>query len=211
MKLNEAERLKRLSVKEFSLWESGVEKVCGIDEVGRGPLAGPVVAASVVFIKEKMNALEKFTGLNDSKKVSEKKREKLFEIITQEAEAYSFGFVDETVIDKINIHNASLLAMEKAVKTLKILPDYLLIDGMFKINADFPQEAIIGGDAKCFTIAAASIIAKVTRDKLMKELDKEYPQYGFAVHKGYGTKKHIEAIKKYGRCRIHRKCFGKDF
>lgn len=211
MKLNEIERLKKLIEIELSLYESGIDKIAGIDEVGRGPLAGPVVAAAVVFSRKKLSNLEKFAGLNDSKKVSEAKREKLYEILISEADDFSLGMVDEGTIDKINILKASLLAMEKAVKTLKVTPEYLLIDGPYGINATHRQKPIIDGDSKCFTIAAASIIAKVTRDRMMREFDKEFPVYGFAKHKGYGTKKHIEAIRKNGRCRIHRKCFGKNY
>lgn len=211
MKQNEAERLKKLIKIEFSLFENGINLIAGIDEVGRGPLAGPVVAAVVVFSKEKLNNTEKFEGLNDSKKVSAAKREKLCEVIAKEAEDFSLGMVDESVIDEINIHNASLLAMEKAVKSLKITPEFLLIDGPFEIKVPHPQKPVVNGDSLCFTVAAASIIAKVTRDKIMREFDKEFPEYGFAKHKGYGTKEHIDAIKKYGRCRIHRKCFGKNF
>jgi ribonuclease HII len=211
MKPNEVERLSNLIKFELSLWEKGLNYICGIDEAGRGPLAGPVVAAAVIFTKEKLTKLERFVGLNDSKKVNEKNRERLYEIITQEAEDFSLGIVSEKIIDEINIHNAALLAMELAVKNLKVLPEYLLIDGPFKINTTFPQRPIIGGDSKCFSIASASIIAKVTRDRIMKDYDKKFPEYGFAIHKGYPTKKHISAIRKFGRCEIHRKCFGKNY
>lgn len=211
MKPNEQERLENLVAIESDLWENGISEIAGIDEVGRGPLAGPVVACAVVFTKELVKDLNKFTGLNDSKKVSAKNREKLYDIITHEAVDYSIGVVDEKTIDEINIYKASLLAMEKAVKSLKTLPQCLLIDGPFKIEINISQKPVKDGDSRSFTIAAASIIAKVTRDRIMQELDKEFPRYGFAVHKGYGTKRHIEAIKKFGRSRVHRKCFGKDF
>lgn len=211
MKLNEIERLKNLIKFELSIVKDGINNICGVDEAGRGPLAGPVVAASVVFAKDRLFKAEKFIGLNDSKKVSEKNRERLYKIIIEESEDFSLGIVSEKIIDEINIHNAVLLAMELAVRNLKTIPQYILIDGIFKLKADFSQRTIIGGDSKCFSIAAASIIAKVTRDRIMKKYDKEFPEYGFAVHKGYGTKKHISAIKKFGRCEIHRKCFGKSY
>jgi ribonuclease HII len=212
MRAGEIERLTGLLKTEHSLWEKGFEAVAGVDEVGRGPLAGPVVAAAVVFTKKSVTDLARFSGVNDSKKVSPEKRTKLSEIIRSEAACYSFGIVDEKKIDEINILRASLLAMELAVKSLKIKPHYLLIDGPYTLGIEgCGQLAVVGGDARCFAVAAASIVAKVARDAMMLELDKQYPLYGFAEHKGYGTKKHIEAIKKHGRSPVHRKCFGKDF
>ena len=207
----ELERLKVLIEIENSLFAAGKTALAGVDEVGRGPLAGPVVAAAVVFSQSALADLSKYFGLNDSKKVPEAKREFLSEIIKKEALSWAFGIQDEKCIDRINILQASLLAMKEAVTGLKIAPDFVLIDGPYEINYSLPQRAVINGDAKSFVIAAASIIAKVKRDGIMKEYDREFPQYGFAKHKGYGTKEHIEAIRKYGRSRIHRKCFGKNF
>ncbi len=211
MRPSEQERLKQLLKIENSLFESGKRVLAGVDEVGRGPLAGPVIAAAVVFSYEKLKDLSRYTGLNDSKKVTEKNREILSAIIMEEALSFSFGSVDEKIIDEINIFQASHRAMEAAVTSLKVTPEMVLIDGPYKIKIPHTQEAIIGGDAKSFVIAAASIIAKVKRDGIMRAYDKEFPVYGFARHKGYGTKEHIEAIRKHGRCRIHRQCFGKNF
>ena len=211
MRPSEQERLKQLLKIENSLFESGKRVLAGVDEVGRGPLAGPVIAAAVVFSYEKLKDLSRYTGLNDSKKVTEKNREILSAIIMEEALSFSFGSVDEKIIDEITIFQASHRAMEAAVTSLKVTPEMVLIDGPYKIKIPHTQEAIIGGDAKSFVIAAASIIAKVKRDGIMRAYDKEFPVYGFARHKGYGTKEHIEAIRKHGRCRIHRQCFGKNF
>lgn len=211
MRPSEQERLNALLEIENSLFASGKRVLAGVDEVGRGPLAGPVIAAAVVFDAAKLKDLEKYTGLNDSKKVTEKNREKLSAIIMEEALSFGFGSVDEKMIDEINIFQASHRAMEEAVSSLKATPDIVLIDGPYKIKITHPQEAIVDGDAKSFVIAAASIIAKVKRDGIMKDYDREFPVYGFAKNKGYGTKEHIEAIRKHGRCRIHRQCFGKNF
>ena len=211
MPQSEQERLKQLLKIENSRFESGKRILAGVDEVGRGPLAGPVIAAAAVFSPEKLKDLSIFAGVNDSKKVKPELREKLSEIIMSKADAFAFGIIDEKEIDKINILRASLKAMEIAVAGLKIPPSMLLIDGQYEIKSTLPQKAIIGGDAKSFVIAAASIIAKVKRDGIMVEYDREFPMYGFAKHKGYGTKEHIAAIRKYGRCRIHRQCFGKNF
>jgi len=178
---------------EKKLYKKGITLIAGVDEVGRGPLVGPVVAAAVILPKN-----YKLKGLNDSKQVSEKRRDILYKIIIKEAIAYGIGIVDEKVIDEINILNAAKLAMVKAVKNLKVKPEYLLIDGNQKINIDYEMEAIIKGDSKSLSIAAASIIAKVTRDSLMYELDKKYPEYDFKSHKGYATKKHLANVKKYG-------------
>ncbi|MFH1073712.1 MAG: ribonuclease HII [Candidatus Firestonebacteria bacterium] len=211
MRQSEQDRLKLLLKIENSLFESGIRVLAGVDEVGRGPLAGPVIAAAVAFSPDKLTDLSIFSGINDSKKVKPTLREKLSEIIMSRADSYAFGSLDEKEIDRINILRASLKAMKMAAVSLKTPPDMLLIDGPYEIRSGLPQKAIIGGDSKSFVIAAASIIAKVKRDAIMVEYDKEFPRYGFARHKGYGTKEHIAAIRKYGRCRIHRQCFGKDF
>jgi len=182
--------------------------VAGVDEAGRGPLAGPVVAAAVVIdsdFKINDNDLKLVT---DSKKLSAKKREKLFGLIKKKTTAVEIGVADNNTIDKINILQASFLAMRRALNKLKVKPDYVLVDGNLAIpKLTIPQSAIIGGDAKVWTIAAASIIAKVSRDWLMTELDKKYPQYGFFQHKGYGTKLHLENIARFGPCPIHRLSF----
>ena len=197
--------------KENLLFKKGFQLVAGLDEAGRGPLAGPVVAAAVSLKAEFLadpQKLEKLKLVNDSKKLTAKKREELFEIIKTECFEFGVGICDHETIDHINILQATFLAMKIAVSQLKNKPDHLLIDGKFIIpNSSFNQEAIIDGDALVFSIAAASIIAKVTRDRIMDEMDKKYPQYGFAKHSGYGTKFHMEAIKQYGPCPIHRKTF----
>ena len=181
--------------------------IAGIDEAGRGPLAGPVVCACVIMPMERDKIID---GINDSKKLTEKKREELFEKIINTALSYSIVEVDEKTIDEINILNATKLGMKKALEGLKITPDIVLIDAV-KIDTAIPQENIIKGDALSYNIASASILAKVYRDRKMKELDKVYPNYSFAKHKGYGTKEHIEALKKYGKCEIHRDTFIKNF
>ena len=181
--------------------------IAGIDEAGRGPLAGPVVCACVVMPLDKEMMLEE---INDSKKLSEKKREKLFDQILERAVAYSIVEVDEKTIDEINILNATKLGMKKALEGLSVKPDVVLIDAV-KIDTEIPQENIIKGDALSYNIASASILAKVHRDRLMVSLDQQYPQYGFAKHKGYGTRAHIEALKTYGKCEIHRDSFIKNF
>lgn len=187
---------------ENLIYSKGIEYICGVDEAGRGPLAGPVCAAAVILPEDCV-----IEGINDSKKLSEKKREALFDVITEAAVAYSVQFVEPSVIDEINIRNATHMAMENAVKALSVVPEYIIIDGNDRIPFDIPYEYIIKGDAKSQTIAAASILAKVSRDRLMTELDGKYPQYGFAKHKGYGTKVHMEAIREYGVSEIHRKTF----
>ncbi len=181
--------------------------VAGIDEAGRGPLAGPVVCACVIMPLEKDKIIE---GINDSKKLSPSKREKLYDQILKTALDYSIVEIDEKIIDEINILNATKLGMKKALENLKIKPDIVLIDAV-KIESDIRQENIIKGDALSYNIASASILAKVYRDRLMVELSKKYPQYNFAKHKGYGTKEHIEALKLYGKCPIHRNSFIKNF
>ena len=187
---------------EQKLWNSGKKFIVGIDEAGRGPLAGPVVAAAVVFPENIF-----IPGVNDSKKLSPLKRAMLFESIHEQAVAIGVGACDEKVIDEINILQATYRAMKQAIANLAIQPEHVLVDGRLIPDLNLPQTAIIRGDAKCFSIAAASIIAKVTRDRMMVEYDRQFPQYGFAQHKGYPTRKHIEAIMKNGRCPIHRASF----
>ena len=186
---------------EKELYNEGIELIAGTDEAGRGPLAGPVVAAAVILPKGLI-----IDGVNDSKQLTEKKREELFDIIMDKALAVGISFVDNKKIDEINILEASRLAMMEAIKKLKIKPDYVLSDAM-KMNIDIPVKPIIKGDALSINIAAASIIAKVSRDRFMDEMDLKYPNYGFKRHKGYPTKDHIEAIKKYGITDIHRLTF----
>ena len=181
---------------------SGYKVIAGVDEAGRGPLAGPVVAAAVV-LPENFDV----PGINDSKKLSEKKREALFPVIKSRAIAFGIGMAEHEEIDRINILQASLLAMKRAVEALKILPDYLLIDGKFTIDSIIDQRSVIKGDALSLSIAAASILAKVSRDRMMADLDLRYPEYGFSRHKGYPTKAHKEAILTHGPCPIHRKSF----
>lgn len=206
MKEKEEERLKHMLEIEDSLYQKGYKLVCGVDEAGRGPICGPVVAAAVILNKDDM-----IEGVNDSKKLSEKKRECLYDVIMQKAIAVGVGMSDVDIIEKVNILNATKLAMKQAIKNLKIKPDYVLIDGNQMIDIDIDAQTVVSGDAKSESIAAASIIAKVTRDRLLIEYDKKYPEYGFAKHKGYGTKAHIEAIKKYGLTPIHRASFCSKF
>ncbi len=187
---------------EQAYWNAGVEHIAGVDEAGRGPLAGPVVAAAVIFRKD-----QTIEGVDDSKKLSAKRRAELFPLIQQHALAIGIGIVGHEVIDKINIYHASILAMQKAIDELPIRPSLVLADGNSFWHERYRYENIIDGDARCFTIAAASIVAKVTRDQLMEEYDRLYPDYGFARHKGYGTRQHREAIQKYGTCEIHRRSF----
>lgn len=180
----------------------------GIDEAGRGPLAGPVVAACVTIKADFDFELQKYKFIKDSKKLSASKREMLYEIIINNVFEYGIGICENTTIDKINILEATFLAMKKSIGSIKNKPEFLLIDGKFKIpNLSIAQEAIIKGDEKIFTIACASILAKVTRDNIMMEAHAKYPQYGFDKHMGYGTKLHIENIKKFGPCPLHRMSF----
>lgn len=181
---------------------SGYDIVCGVDEAGRGPLAGPVYAAAVVLKKG-----QTIEGVNDSKKLSEKKREELFDKIVSECSAFSVGTASEREIDEINILQATFLAMKRAVDGLSIKPDIALVDGNQTPPLDCAVKTVIKGDAKSESIAAASIIAKVSRDRYMKEMAAKYPEYQFEKHKGYGTKLHYEMIEKYGICEIHRKSF----
>lgn len=193
---------------EQDFFNLGYKLIGGVDEAGRGPLAGPVVAACVVIDKNFRIDSEELALVADSKKLTAKKREKLFSIIKEKALAVEIGLADNTEIDKINILQASFLAMRRAIRKLSIQPDYILVDGNFRIpKLDKSQTAIIGGDAKVFCIAAASIIAKVSRDWLMGEIDKKYPQYEFIKHKGYGTKRHLELIAQHGPCPQHRFSF----
>ena len=205
MKEKELERLTKLKEIEKDLYSKGFNNICGIDEAGRGPLAGPVVVAGVIMPKDSM-----IEGINDSKKVSEKKREKLYDLIIEEAISYSVAIIGQDVIDDINILNATKEGVTKVVDGLDVKPDLIIIDALDHINTrGIPYEPIIKGDAKCYNIAAASILAKVTRDRIMREWDEVYPQYGFVQHKGYGTAKHIQAIKEYGLTPIHRRSFTK--
>ena len=179
----------------------GFKAVCGVDEAGRGPLAGPVCAAAVILNEE-------IDGLNDSKKLSEKKREELFPIIKEKALSYSIAFASVDEIEENNILNATYLAMNRAIDGLNVPADFAIIDGnRVPTDISVPCKTVIKGDAKSLSIAAASILAKVTRDRLMSEEDKKYPQYNFKKHKGYGTKEHTDAILKYGMCPIHRPSF----
>lgn len=179
-----------------------IKVICGVDEAGRGPLAGPVVAAACILPDGYV-----IDGLNDSKKLSEKKRDKLFDIIIENAVDYSIAMASVEEIEEINILNAAMLAMRRAIDGLKIKPDLALIDGNTSRGFTLPTKTVVGGDAKSPSIAAASILAKVTRDRMCYEFDQEFPEYGFAKHKGYGTKIHIEAIKAYGVTPIHRPSF----
>lgn len=192
---------------DYSFEENAISKgfktICGIDEAGRGPLAGPVYAAAVILPL----GLE-IAGLNDSKKLSEKKREELFDVICEKAVDFSIGIADEKEIDEINILNATFLAMKRAVDGLKIKPDYALIDGnRYPRIGGVTEETIVKGDGKSMSVAAASILAKVSRDRYMLEIAEKYPQYCFEKHKGYGTKLHYEALREYGPCEIHRPSF----
>lgn len=206
MKEKEYERLINLKAIEKEIYDTGIEYICGIDEAGRGPLAGPVVVAAVIMPKDSM-----IEGVNDSKKVSEKKREALYDQILDEAIAYGVGIIDQTRIDEINILNATKEGVTKAIKELKVKPERILVDALTGIDTlGIPYTPIIKGDAKCYNIAAASIIAKVTRDRIMRQWDEIYPQYGFEKHKGYGTAMHISAIKEYGLCPLHRLSFVKN-
>ena len=207
MKEKEIERLNNLKQYEQQLYKEGINYIAGIDEAGRGPLAGPVVVGVAIMKPESF-----IEGVNDSKKISEKKREALYDKITEEAIDWSVGIVDQTVIDKINILNATKLALHSAIEKLQIKPDRILVDALEHIDTNgIPYTSIIKGDAKIYSISAASIIAKVTRDRIMREYDEIYPQYGFSGHKGYGTSAHIEALKKFGPCVIHRNSFIKNF
>jgi ribonuclease HII len=204
---------------EKKLWKKGFKEVVGLDEVGRGPLAGPVVAAAVMIkdsktelsfmrakVKMRTKSSSPFKNIRDSKKLSAKQREYFYKILTNHKEVrWGIGIVSEKTIDRINILEATKLAMLKALK--KVRADFLLLDGNFRINSVLPQRSIIKGDEKVFSCAAASILAKVTRDRIMLKYHKKYPNYRFDLHKGYGTKLHFQMLKRFGRCAIHRNSF----
>ena len=180
----------------------GYRLVAGIDEAGRGPLAGPVIAAAVILPPEYQN-----TQIRDSKTLSPRQRERLLEVIERDAVAIGIGAVEPQVIDTVNILQATLTAMKEAVLDLSCSPDYLLIDGINRISITVPQETIVGGDGRSISVASASIVAKVSRDRIMEMYHRQFPQYNFLKNKGYGTPEHLEAIVKYGRCKIHRCSF----
>lgn len=192
--------------KEYT--QKGYKVIAGMDEAGRGPLAGPVVCACAIMPLDSDKIIE---GVNDSKKLTPKKRDELYEKIKDTAVYYSIQEVDNKTIDKINILNATRFGMQNCVKNLKVKPDFVLIDYIVGLELDVPNIPIVKGDAKSYSIACASILAKVYRDRLMEELDKKYPNYNFKKHKGYGTKEHIENLKKFGKCDIHRDTFIKHF
>lgn len=200
-------RLTELKKIEKEYYENGYNYICGIDEAGRGPLAGPVVVAAVIMPKD-----SKLEWVNDSKKVTEKRREVLYNQIIEEAISYSVSVIGHDVIDNINILNATKKGVEQVIEELDVRPDIILLDAIKGIDAKgIKYESIVKGDAKCYNIAAASILAKVTRDRIMRSWDEVYPNYGFEKHKGYGTKYHIDEIRKSGLCPIHRISFTKNF
>ena len=207
MKEKEEQRLIALKEEEKNIHEEGIKLICGIDEAGRGPLAGPVVVGAVIMPENSF-----IEGINDSKKISEKKREKLYDLITEEAIAWGVGIVHQKEIDELNILNATKKALTMALQELEVKPDLVLTDALENINTlGIPYKSFIKGDAKVYSISAASVIAKVTRDRIMRQWDEIYPEYGFARHKGYGTAVHIQAIKEYGICDLHRRSFVKKF
>ncbi|MDY3225135.1 MAG: ribonuclease HII [Candidatus Faecousia sp.] len=195
---------------EITMWEIedslGLQRICGVDEAGRGPLAGPVCAAAVILPEHLQ-----IPGLTDSKKLTDKKRRELFPLIQEQAVAFGIGLASEAEIDEINILQATFLAMRRALEQLSIRPDLVLIDGNRETDFGLPVKTVVKGDSLSANIAAASILAKVTRDNLMLEQAKQYPQYGFEIHKGYGTKAHYDALRQYGPCPIHRRSFLKKF
>jgi ribonuclease HII len=191
---------------EHGCFESGFQLVCGVDEAGRGPLAGPVCAAAVILPPDM-----EIPGLNDSKKLTDKKRRELFDIITAEAVSYGIALISEKEIDEINILQATFRAMEQAVARMDVTPDLVLVDGNREPKLPYPVRTVVKGDSLSASIAAASILAKVTRDRFMEQIDESYPQYGFAVHKGYGTKRHYAALTKFGPSPIHRMTFLRKF
>ena len=199
--LDEDLRLEQMLRYEKELYQAGYQTIAGIDEVGRGPLAGPVVAAAVILPPGC-----KIKGLNDSKKIPKKKHQDIYQAVMDKALAVGIGLMDNEIIDQVNIYEATKLAMKEALSKLRLKSDYLLIDAM-KLDVDIPQESIIKGDANSLSIAAASIVAKVTRDKLMADYDKEYPGYDFAQNAGYGTKSHLQGLERHGVTPIHRKTF----
>ena len=195
---------------ELTMWEIedslGLRVICGVDEAGRGPLAGPVCAAAVILPEHLQ-----IPGLTDSKKLSDKKRRELFPVIQEQAVAYGIGLASEAEIDEINILQATFLAMRRALDQLGVRPEIALIDGNRETDFGLPVKTVVKGDSLSANIAAASVLAKVTRDNIMVELARQYPEYGFEIHKGYGTKAHDEALRTYGPCPIHRKTFLKKF
>lgn len=195
---------------EYTMWEIedslGLHIICGVDEVGRGPLAGPVCAAAVILPEHLQ-----IPCLTDSKKLTDKKRRELYPIIQEQAIAYGIGLASELEIDEINILQATFLAMRRALNQLSVRPEIALIDGNRETDFGLPVKTVVKGDSLSANIAAASILAKVTRDNIMVELAQQYPEYGFEIHKGYGTKAHYEALRKYGPCPIHRRSFLKKF
>ena len=195
---------------ELTMWEIedslGLRVICGVDEAGRGPLAGPVCAAAVILPEHLQ-----IPGLTDSKKLSDKKRRELFPVIQEQAVAYGIGLASEAEIDEINILQATFLAMRRALDQLGVRPEIALIDGNRETDFGLPVKTVVKGDSLSANIAAASVLAKVTRDNIMVELAQQYPEYGFEIHKGYGTKAHYEALRTYGPCPIHRKTFLKKF
>lgn len=191
---------------EHAAFDDGYSLVCGVDEAGRGPLAGPVCAAAVILPKDAV-----IEGLNDSKKLTDKKRRELFDVITDTALAYGIAYADEKEIDEINILQATFRAMARAMDALSVKPSLALIDGNRACDFGLPVQTIVKGDSLSASIAAASILAKVSRDRLMEQYAQEYPQYGFEIHKGYGTKRHYEALRAFGPCPIHRQTFLKKF
>lgn len=195
---------------EITMWEIedslGLHLICGVDEAGRGPLAGPVCAAAVILPTHLQ-----IPGLNDSKKLTDKKRRELFPIIQEQAVAWGIGLASETEIDEINILQATFLAMRRALEQLNARPEIALIDGNRETDFGLPVKTVVKGDSLSANIAAASVLAKVTRDNIMVEMAEQYPEYGFEIHKGYGTKAHYEALRTYGPCPIHRKTFLKKF
>ena len=191
---------------ENELFEQGIGLICGVDEAGRGPLAGPVCAAAVILPPNLM-----IPGLNDSKKLTDKKRRELFPLIKEQAIAFGIAFADHTEIDTVNILQATYLAMERAIQQLRVKPEYALIDGNRAKDFGLPVKTVVKGDSLSANIAAASVLAKVTRDDLMLEMAETYPDYGFEIHKGYGTKAHYEALRKHGASPIHRQSFLKKF
>ena len=211
MKPEEIERLINLKKYEENLYKEGYKLICGIDEAGRGPLAGPVAVGAVIMKPDSM-----LEWVNDSKKVTEKRREILYDKIIEDSIAWSVQLISEKDIDELNILEATKkglnLALRDIIEQLNSKPDILIVDALREIDTlGVPYQSIIKGDATCYSISCASILAKVTRDRVMKQWDEVYPQYGFAKHKGYGTAKHIQAIKEYGPCSIHRRSFIRNF
>jgi len=191
---------------EHGFWERGFAVICGVDEAGRGPLAGPVCAAAVILPRDM-----EIPGLNDSKQVADKKRRELYDLVTAKAVAFGIAFATQSEIDEINILQATFLAMRRAVEQLKSAPDLVLVDGNRAPELPYPVETLVKGDSRSANIAAASILAKVTRDRYMEEMAEKFPQYGFEIHKGYGTKRHYAALREFGPCELHRRTFLRKF